>query len=500
MNTPSCRAVVLAAGKSTRFKTPKSKLLFDICGQAMLLYPLNVLNALKIPTSLVLGYQADEIIELIKKEKIDAITPVIQKEQLGTGHAVAITKDTWDSDEILILYGDMPLLTQEIVEELLAEHREKQATISFMTAMVLDPRAYGRVIEKDGKYEVVEAKDCTEEQKHVNCINAGVYVMNRSFLETHIPNIEKSAVTGEIYLPGLIKTACDLGMVVHAMPVPFDYVRGVNTLEELWGVEQIKRSEFIKHFMNNGVRFELAQGIHVDKDVDIQPGSFVGTGVHLQGKTKIGKNCTIEAFCVIKDTVIGDNTTILSHTVIHNSKIGNHVNVGPFANLRSNTILDDNVVVGNFIEIKNSHLGANTIAKHTAYLCDTTIGSNVNVCAGTITCTYEGSHNKQTQTIIQDNAFVGSNNILIAPITIGKGAITAAGSVLTNDVPCNALAVARSKQVNKEGYAHKVKLDGEVIEKGHIEKSDLFDDHHDVAHTQFRGAIKTDPDHKNHIK
>lgn len=500
MNKPSCRAVVLAAGKSTRFKTPKSKLLFDICGQAMLLYPLNVLEALNMPISLVLGYQADEIIDILKKEKINNVTPVIQKEQLGTGHAVAITKDTWDSEEILILYGDMPLLTQELVGELLAEHQEKQATISFMTAMVHDPRAYGRVIEKNGTYEVVEAKDCTEEQRHINCINAGVYVMKRSFLENYIPNIEKSAVTGEIYLPGLIKTACDLGMVVHAMPVPFDNVRGVNTLEELWGVEQIKRGQFIKHLMSNGVRFELAQGIHIDKDVTVDAGSFIGTGVHLQGKTKIGKNCTIEAFCVIKDTVIGDNTTILSHTVIHSSKIGNKVNVGPFANLRSNTILDDNVVVGNFIEIKNSHLGSNTIAKHTAYLSNTTIGSNVRVCAGTITCTYEGFLNKQTQTTIQDDAFVGSNNILIAPITIGKGAITAAGSVLTNDVPPNALAVARSRQTNKEGYAQKIRQEEDIEDRGHIEKSAYFDDHHDDIITQFHGATKTDAEHKDHVK
>jgi len=486
------RAVVLAAGRSTRFKTKKSKLLFSICGQPMILYPLRALASLNIPTSLVLGYQADSVWSEIQHSGINNITPIIQKEQLGTGHAVACTQHTWDANDILIMYGDMPLMTKELLEQLIKEHKERQATISFFTAFVIDPTGYGRVVEHDGKMRIVEEKDCTPEERHINRINAGVYMMNRAFVEKHINNLGKSSVTGEIYLPELIRLASEADLTVNAIPVPYDNVRGVNTLQELWNAEQIKRSECIKHWMANGVRFELAQGIHIDINVEIGAGSFIGTGVHLLGNTKIGEECTISAFSIIEDSIIGDNTLVHSHTVIQGSTLGTNVKIGPFARLRENAVLGDDVLIGNFVEIKNTKLGNTSQTKHLSYLGDSIIGTNVNVGAGTITCNYDGV--KKNTTVIGDNAFIGSNNTMIAPVTIGAGAYTAAGSTITDDVPAEALAIARNKQTNKIGYARKLReAQSQSVEKKHHEKFTKFFNDDEKEETQFNAALKTQP-------
>lgn len=490
------RAVVLAAGKATRFKTKKSKLLFNICGQAMILYPLRALEELQIPISLVLGYQSGAVQNEVELVQVKDVTYVIQEQQLGTAHAVACTQSTWDQEDILILYGDMPLVTKELITQLIADHKARNSTITFFTSYVMDPTGYGRVIEHDGNIKIVEEKDCTEEQRHINRINAGVYVMKREFLDQHLVEIVKSSVTGELYLPELIAIACQEGLPVHAISVPYDNVRGVNTLQELWGVEQVKRSEFIKHWMANGVRFELAQSIHIDMNVEIGAGSFIGTGVHLLGNTKIGEECFIGAFSIVEETTVGDCSTIHSHSIIQDSTVGNNVHVGPFARLRDNVTLGDKAVIGNFVEAKNTTLGEGSKAKHLSYLGDTVVGDNANIGAGTITCNYNGV--TKATTIIQDEAFVGSNNTLVAPLTIGKGAYTAAGSTITQDVPNNALAVGRSRQVNKPEYAEAMReaiaLAGQKKNSGDS-VSDFFEEKKEEVF-QFRGALKTDGDQK----
>lgn len=496
MNKLNTRAIVLAAGRSTRFRTKKTKLLFSICGQSMVLYPLRALEDLNIPISLVLGYQNELVTQEVTNAGVKDVTFVIQKEQLGTGHAVACTQHTWDQENVLILYGDMPLLNKELIQQLITEHTTHQSTITFFTAYVIDPTGYGRVLENDGKMQIIEEKDCTEEQRYINRVNAGIYIMKKSFLEEYIPKLGKSSVTGEIYLPELIKFACDANLPVRAISVPYDNVRGVNTLQELWSVEQIKRSELIKLWMNRGVRFELAQSIHLDLDIDIAPGSFIGTGVHLLKKTKIGEECFIGAYTIIENTTIGDHTVIHSHTVIQDSTIGSDVHVGPFARLRNNAIVGNETTVGNFVELKNTTVGTKSKMNHLSYLGDTQVGSNVNIGAGTITCNYDGV-NKNTTTI-EDNVFVGSNNTLVAPITLGKGSYTAAGSVITNDVPANALAIAREKQTNKEGYATRLR-EKAAAQKGNttIEKqaSNIGDDEEDENTLRFTGAVKTQNDH-----
>jgi bifunctional UDP-N-acetylglucosamine pyrophosphorylase/glucosamine-1-phosphate N-acetyltransferase len=446
-------------------------------------------------------YQADAVQAEVEKADIKNTAFVLQEEQLGTGHAVACSQETWNRENILILYGDMPLVTKELIENLIQEHQETNATITFLTAMVMDPSGYGRVIERDGKFTIIEQKDATPEQCSINRINAGIYVMKRAFLEESIKKIGTSSISGEIYLVDLIKMACDQEQIVHAIQVPYDNVRGVNTLQDLWGVEQIKRSDFIKHWMANGVRFELAQSIHIDINVTIGAGSFIGTGVHLLGDTTIGEECFVGAFSIVSNSTVNDSSTIHSHSVVQNSKIGSNVHVGPFARLHEHVVVGDNAHVGNFVEVKRSIIGAKSRAKHLSYLGDAQLGDAVNIGAGTITCNYDGV--QKNATIIEEGAFVGSNNTLVAPIKIGKGAYTAAGSTLTEDVPENALAIGRSKQTNKLDYAKKIRArriahrEKVTVEKMTIEESGESQQGKAGATFNFKGAVKTEPTHHN---
>lgn len=454
-NYPSIQAIVLAAGKASRFKTKKTKLLFSICGQPMILYPLKALQQLHIPTTLVLGYQADQIKQEIESNKLQNVSFVLQEEQRGTGHAVACSQDKWSSQYILIMNGDCPLITPELINEFIIQHEQEQAPISLMTTMVIDPKGYGRIIEKNGKLSIIEDRDCTEKQRHINRINTGIYLINKTFLEENITKITTQNLSHEFYLTDLISLASEQGLPVNTMQVPYDNVRGVNTLQELWSVEQIKRSDLIKHWMSEGVQFELAQSIHIDLNVSIGAGSFIGTGVHLLGNTIIGEECIIKAFSIIEDSIIGDSTTVHSHSVIQKSTLGEHVEVGPFARLRTNTKIKNNVVIGNFVETKEVSINESSKAKHLSYLGNAEIGSSVNIGAGTIICNFDGT--KKNTTVIEDNAFVGSNNTIIAPVCIGKNSYTAAGSTINRDVPEESLAIGRAQQHIKKNYAQKLR-------------------------------------------
>lgn len=288
----------------------------------------------------------------------------------------------------------------------------------------------------------------------------------------------------EFYITDLVKIASDNNYVVTTTCAPFDLVRGVNTLQELWAAEQIKRSEIIKDWMDNGVRFSVAQNVHIDIDVTIGAGSYIGCGAHLLKGTVIGKNTKIHENVSLENVVMGENCVIFPYCIIANSVLGDNTQVGPFAHVRENTHIGNNCIIGNFVEVKDSVIGNETKAKHLSYIGNTKIGSQVNVGAGTITCNYNGiSKNK---TIIDDNAFIGSNNTLVAPVHIGKQAFTAAGSVITQDVPDKALALGRSRQINKEGYAAKL-LNREDAE-------DVADFTSQEESLRFSGAIKTNND------
>lgn len=450
------QAIILAAGKSTRFNTEQTKLAQTLCGTAMILFPTKLLQQLQITTTVVVGYQQDVIKKIISDEHGDTIAFVAQENQKGTGHALACTKNSWEKNNILVMNGDVPLVTAEIIESLYNEHIQHNAAISFVTSCNPDATntSYGRVITTETSIAIVEAKDFVGNINDNHPINAGIYLINKDFLHNYSAMLTDSNASKEFYITDLVSIASNNNLPVATINAPFDTIRGINTFNELEKAEQIKRSHLIQHWMNNGVRFSFATNVHLDCNVTIGQGSYIGNGVHLRGNTAIGKNCTVAEFSSLDNVIMEDNTTINSHCLIKDTYIKSGSKVGPFAHLHSNVTAGPNTTIGNFVEVKNSTIGANTKAKHLTYIGDATVGSRVNIGAGTITCNYNGV--SKHRTTIKDNAFIGSNNTLIAPLTVGNNAFTAAGSTITDDVPDNALAIARSHQTNKHDYAQKL--------------------------------------------
>jgi len=447
------QAIILAAGKATRFKSERSKLCEKICGQKMILYPTKLLEHLNIPTTAVVGYQKESLQKIITDYHHDRINFITQEDQHGTGHALLCSRKHWHTDHILIMNGDIPLITNEIIETLYKKHIATKAVISFVTAHS-SHNSYGRVIQTNNSIKIIEAREFNGDIHEQCCVNAGIYIATKNFLTDHIDSIKQTKTSKEFYITDLIDIASKKNLPIATTTAPFDQIRGINTFEELWATEQIKRAELIKHWMKQGVRFSFAQNIHIDRTVSIESGSFIGCGVQLLGNTKIGKNCTINAFSLLNNTILGNQVVIHPHSVIENARIDAHAQVGPFAHVRENTHIKSHAIIGNFVETKNSTIGHHTKAKHLTYLGDATIGSQVNIGAGTITCNYDGV--KKEKTIIEDKVFIGSNNSLVAPVTLHENSYTAAGSVITDDVPPNALAIARTRQTNKDGYTQKI--------------------------------------------
>lgn len=448
------QAVILAAGKSTRFGTGTSKLLAPICGKKMIMYPVQLLYNLGIHLTMVVGFEKEPIQECIRASLGDDVCFVEQEEQKGTGHALLCTKDMWHTDHIVIINGDMPLISKEIITKLYAKHTETDAVISFVTARHPEASRYGRVIQQGTHVQIVEAADITEQTPKSDLINAGVYIISRAFLLKHAPSLTNNNAKHEFYITDLIGIASDARETVSTIVVPLDNVRGVNTIQELYAAERIKHDELVQYWMNRGVRFMMPDTVYLDHDVTIGAGSIIGAGVHLLRGSIVGKQCTIDAYSIIEQSTICDNAHILAHSIIDTSTVASQAEVGPYARI-TNTTIEHNACLGNFVEAKNSTIGAYSKAKHLTYLGNATIGQRVNIGAGTITCNYDGKDKHET--IIQDNTFIGSNNTLIAPITINHHAYTAAGSTLTHDVPENALAFGRARQVIKAGYAEKIR-------------------------------------------
>lgn len=484
------QAIVLAGGNNTQ-TTRKTMLVEKICGKEMILYPTTLLTQLRIPTTVVVGYQKELIVEAITNQH-DTITFAVQEEQHGTGHAIVCTQNLWHHDYILIMNGDIPLVTPEIIATLYKQHVQSEAQISFVMAHNSDPLSlsYGRVVKDNEYMQIIEPHVFNGDLHEHCCINAGIYLVNRTFLQNHLHEIRKCENKHVFYITDLVRIASEKKYPITTISVPFDIIRGINTYQELWAVEHIKRAELIKYWMDRGVRFSAAQTVHLDIDVTIGQGCFIGSGVHLLQGTIIGNNCTIEPFSIITQSVIEDYTTIHANSVISHSHIGMQAQIGPFAHIRNSTQIGSQAIIGNFVEVKQSIIGEQTRAKHLTYLGDAEIGSHVNIGAGTITCNHNG--NVKQKTIIKDNAYVGSNNSLVAPVTIENNAYTAAGSVITQNVPANALAIARSRQTNKlDYYAQKLR------EKNNKEKKE---NNNDQTRVSFIGAVKVDNDNDSTMK
>lgn len=330
------QAIVLAGGISERFHTGKTKLLEKICGTEMIVYPINLLKSLHIPTTLVVGYQHERIKQTIQT-KHPNITFVLQQDPLGTGHAAQITSHIWSQDHILIMNGDIPLLTPDVINKLYRKHTKSDADISFVTAHVdADSNQYSRVVIDNQKIKIMEESDPEIDSSHC-CISAGIYLAKRSFLEKHIHQLTKDESSGEFYLPELVQIASEHQCKIITAQVSFDIVRSVETLADLWAIEHISRAKLLQHWMDHGVRFANTLNVIIDSSVHIEPGCYIGTGAILTGSTYIQKGCTIGAYSQIENSIIEDGTNIPPHTIITNALITKKTTLQPFTEYKSNT-------------------------------------------------------------------------------------------------------------------------------------------------------------------
>ncbi|MDE2180986.1 MAG: bifunctional UDP-N-acetylglucosamine diphosphorylase/glucosamine-1-phosphate N-acetyltransferase GlmU [candidate division NC10 bacterium] len=447
-------AVILAAGQGTRMRSKLPKVLHPVAGLPMIAYVVEACRPLQAKRTLVIaGYQADRVREALAGETVEFIS---QPDQRGTAHALLQAREALAgfNGDLLVVSGDTPLLTSQTLDGLLRLHRKTRALATVLTAEAPDPTGYGRVIRSaTGELlRIVEELEATPQERQVHETNAGVYCFAAQALFKALRAIRPSAVKGELYLPDAIALLRDRdgGVQAYRAPDP-DEVRGVNTRAELAEVHRLLWRKAALRLLAEGVTLLDPERAYIGPLVRIGPDSILYPNVTLEGQTVIGEGTTIYSGCRIRDSTIGDDTVILDGCIIQESQIGDGCQVGPYAHLRPLAQLRQHAKVGNFVEVKKSVVGEGSKVPHLSYIGDTTIGERVNVGAGTITCNYDGF--TKHQTVIEDDVFVGSNAILVAPVSVGRGAIIAAGSTITEDVPPDALALGRAQQVNKSGSA-----------------------------------------------
>ena len=425
------RIVVLAAGKGTRMKSRLPKVLHPLAGKPLLAHVLDTATSLK-PASInvVIGHEAETVRNTIKHDVVWAM----QTEQLGTGHAVQQgLEGIDDEDTVLITYGDVPLTRASTYQSLLDVCNEK--TIGLLTLIMDDPTGYGRILRDAGAITgVVEQKDASPEQLRVCEVNAGVVSIKGGLLRDLLSRIDSNNAQGEYYLTDIHELAVKDGLSIVAVhPDDAWEVDGINSRAQLASVERLHQAQLANELMDAGVT--LADPSRIDIRGSLRTGTDVSIDVNcvFEGQCELGSNVSIGPNCLISGSKIADGTTIRANSVLEDSEVGQNANIGPFARLRPGTRCADESKVGNFVETKNATVGRGSKINHLSYVGDATLGENVNVGAGTITCNYDGAYKHHTS--IEDDAFIGSNSALVAPVTVHSGATVGAGSTITRDVP-----------------------------------------------------------------
>ncbi len=460
--------VVMAAGLGKRMRSKQAKVLHRVAGQAMVLYSVGLgLRVAGDPVAVVVGHQADLVRQVIDRATSGmsgeaAIAIVEQREQLGTGHAVLQSRPVFAvgkrgaPSNYLILNGDTPLLQESTVRELLRVHGENHATVTVLTAVLEDASGYGRVVRAhstaQGVARIVEDRDANAEERTIREINVGTYVVDGEFLFSALEKLDPSNAQGEYYLTDIIHLAEQSGRHVAAVVLDNpDEGLGVNTRRQLAEAEQVVRRQIRERWLDAGVTMIDPASTWIDATVTIGKDTVLYPNVTLEGMTVIGEDCVLRSSTRLTNCIVGNSVEILDHCLFTDSHIEDDAHLGPFVHLRPGVVVRKKAKVGNFVEMKKTDLGEGSKANHLSYLGDTTIGKGVNIGAGTITCNYDGV--RKFQTVIGDGVFLGSDTQLIAPVTVGARAIIAAGTTVTEDVPEDALVIARVAQVNRAGWA-----------------------------------------------
>lgn len=450
-------AVILGAGLGTRMKSEKAKVLHEAGGDTLLNHVIRAALSVTEPERIVVvvGHQADKVKASVR---VPGVRFAIQPEQKGTGHAAGCAHAAIDSEDglLLILNGDGPLLRAQTVRELVEAAKSNGRGGALVTTYLADPTGYGRILrDQNGMIaSIVEQKAGTPEQLAIKEANPGAYCFSAREFWKHVGELEPSVPANELYLTDMAEILARHGHPVAPFPVE-DHTEllGINTRVELAVADRILRTRKTNSLMLSGVTIEYPETVTIDADVEVAPDSIIEAGVQLRGTTTIGANCRIGAGSVLRNCRLADEVTVLPYVIANDSSIGAGAFVGPFSRLRMDAEAGERSHIGNFVELKKTNLGAGSKANHLAYLGDATIGTEVNIGAGTITCNYDGE--RKHPTTIEDGTFVGSNSTLVAPIKLGKGAYIAAGSTITRDVAPDALALGRAFQVDKPEWARK---------------------------------------------
>lgn len=453
-------AVVLAAGEGTRMKSSTTKMLHKLCGRQMVLWVLEALEPLGCDQVVVVaGHGVDEVAEVIEELAPRELPVVIveQVERRGTGDATSVALAYLEETEpgvqgdILVVNGDGPTITSETLAELVVMHTTMGTAATILSSRVEDPTGYGRIIRDDdgGVTRIVEEADCGPEDAAVNEVNAGFYCFDRPQLGTSLEMIAPDNAQGEHYLPDAVRLLVESGKLVEAFEAPADEVLGVNSRSDLARAEAILRTRINQFHMTEGVTMIDPATTYVDADVSMGQDVVLYPNTHLEGETSIGDHCEIGPNARIIDSVVGPRSAV-TYSVLREATLARDVTVGPFASIRPGVRIEAEAHIGTSVELKNTTVGEGSKVPHLTYLGDAEIGSDVNVGAGTITCNYDGE--EKHRTVVDDGARIGSDTMLVAPVTIGRDAYTAAGSAITIDVPEGALGVARAKQHNVDDW------------------------------------------------
>ena len=446
--------MILAAGQGTRMKSTLPKVLHRVGGLALLDHVIRTAQAVAPDTiTVIIGHAGAQVREFCGQ--YPSIETAVQEPQLGTAHALQQAEAVLGgkTGTVVLLSGDVPLLSRSTLRNLVEHHTSMGSSATVVTAAVERPYGYGRIIRSEGRIsKIVEERDGSPAERAVKEINAGIYAFDLAPLFEALRSIASQNAQGEFYLTDLVGIYRRRGLVVETVLAENpDEIRGVNSRTELGEVGKLVRQKKNEELMAAGVTLVDAATTYVDVDATVGPDTIIHPGVVIEGATVVGSACEIRSNVCLQNATIGDRVTIKSFCVIEGSSIADGAVVGPFAHIRPDSTVGEGAKVGNFVELKKTVLGPGSKASHLAYLGDATIGANVNVGAGTITCNFDGAtkHN----TVIEDGAFIGSDSQLIAPVRVGKGAYVGAGSSITEDVPAGALGIARARQSNLDGWA-----------------------------------------------
>ncbi|MFZ3265259.1 MAG: bifunctional UDP-N-acetylglucosamine diphosphorylase/glucosamine-1-phosphate N-acetyltransferase GlmU [Terriglobales bacterium] len=454
--SPRVAVAIMAAGKGTRLKSRHPKVLHEIAGKPILSHVIATASRVVSPADIfvIIGHEAERVREAVRDTVVNF---VLQTEQRGTGHALMVAREALSPyDQVIVLSGDAPLITAETIRNLSAFHMAQKATMSLLSADLANPTGYGRVLRKNAKSPevraIVEEKTASAAQKKIREINSGFYVFSVPALYQHIGRLSTDNPHGEYYLTDMAALFQRAGKKVVAMKTAHaGEVLGSNTRAEIVDLDARLRLAKCHRLMDEGVTIFYPQTCVIDSDVQVGADTVIEPFVQLLGKTKVGGDCCIRSYSVIKNSELGDHVTINTLTVIDDARVSRGAIIGPYSRLRPGSDIGEDAHIGNFVETKKIKLGKGSKANHLSYLGDAEIGEGVNVGAGTITCNYDGV--QKHKTIIEDGVFIGSDSTLVAPVKIGRGSYVAAASCITEDVPADALALGRARQTTKEGWA-----------------------------------------------